>query len=57
MMFYMSALHNPNELFKVIFPGEGKEADLGAIRNEFLIEVIKGVRNELFEGNGEAFAP
>ena len=57
MMFYMSALHNSNEIFEVIFPGEGKGADLGALRNDFLIKVLRGVRNELFEGNGERLLP
>ena len=40
----------------MIFPGE-EGADLGALRNEFLTEVLRGVRNEFFEGNSERLVP
>ena len=58
-IFYKSAIHHPNELCKfvtVIFPGE-EGADLGALRNEYLIEVLRGLRDEFFEGNSERLLP
>ena len=58
-IFYKSAINNPNELKKsitIVFPGE-EGADVGALRNEFLIETLRNIGNELFEGQNERLVP
>ena len=59
MIYYKSAVNNPSELKKpitVIFSGE-EGADLGALRNEFLIETFRKVREDWFEGQNERLVP